>query len=213
MYTIDLVSMCSILLPVAVGAFIVSRMPSPLKLLFGYLVVSLAFEAVSFYYYSHSLNNMFLFHLHTWVEFGFIVAMLCTLFTQNVFKLIALLGVLSFVGFSVYNLLYLEPMHGFNSNQRIAEVLVLGVLFLLYLFELANRPRYEFIENHPFFILAIGYLIYLVGTLCLFVFSKQILAQAENWYWAIHGVLNILLNATFALVLWKGQVLRKHSSY
>ncbi len=205
--------MLSIIAPTMVGAFLFRRLITELKTLFAFICITFVLEVIIRVFYELELNNMPFFHLYSFIEFGFITAIYYLLSQDPKWKK-GILGIASvFILLSVYNLIYLEGITEFNSNQRYVEGVTLLVFFFGYFFQLMSRPRKEFLESHPFFILTLGLLAYFTGTLLLFLFSKELLSRSDNSYWALHGILNILLNLTYTIVLWKGRILKTFTSY
>lgn len=41
----------------------------------------------------------------------------------------------------------------------------------------------------------------------LFLVSKELMEAEVDKYWALHGILNIWLNLSYAVVLWQGRKL------
>lgn len=207
------ISLFSILAPTIVGILFYKKFTKELKVLVFFVLFSFLIEGVAYYLRINRINNMFILHLHSWIEFFFIAAIYYKLTSNQNWKTTIILFTLLFSGLSLLNLLYLEDLSTFNSNQRYMEGILVIALFIVYLFQLMSRPKQEYLENHPFFILTVGFLIYFLGTLFLFLFSKEILSQSENSYWALHGILNIFLNIIYTVVLWKGRILLTITSY
>lgn len=156
-----------------------------------------------------SINNLFLYHIHSMVEFVCICGIYLKIISKRWRKYILLLGIV-FIGSSLVNFITTEAFDVFNSNQRYIQAILLMPVFYRAFKEHSESTKYVFLETHPYFILTAGFLVYFIGTVILFLFMKELSQAAAVKFWAIHCIFNILLNIIFTFALWRG---RKMSTY
>jgi len=155
-------------------------------------------------YYQH-LNNLFTFHLHTYIEFAAYSIILSRLIRSKVVKQIITALIPAFILFSLVNSLFLEDITGFNSIQRHIEATLIIGYCLVYVIELRQYNDFSLSEN-PYLIFAMALLLYFSGSLFLFIFSRSMFATGDDSDWVIHGYLNIFLNLIFAIVMGRSIV-------
>lgn len=198
---IDSISMYSIIAPVVIGAIFYFKFPGALKVLCWLLFCTIIMEVLGLWLFELKINNLFIFHLYSYIEFGLITLIYYQLSTNQVWKRFMAITFVLFLLYSGIVLVFYQGLDSFNSLQRNAEGLILMVYFFAFikkysLFESRKRKLFK-----PFFWLTYGYFIYFAGTLFLFVFANEILSDKMNDYWIIHGIFNIFLNIIYAVVL------------
>lgn len=200
--------MVSILPPTILGAIFIRRLPKPLVFLTSFAIITAFLEVLTYVLYLSSTNNIFLVHIHSFIEFAFISLIYYVLLKTKFWRALIWLFSALFVAFSIVNFMLMEDSTDFNSNQRYVEGIILFVYFIAYIGKMINDKSYGYIENHPYFILTINFMLYFGGTLFLFLFGKQLLSESNN-YWVLHGVLNITLNLINTIVIWRGYKIAK----
>ena len=196
--TIDIISSFSILLPTLVGIFLFNRIQGPLRLVIYYVLITFVLEVFVYYLTEIQSNNMFLFHIHTYVEF-----ILLALFYRSLFRTIQEKRsidflIFGFLVFSAVNMISYESILEFNALQRHVECVLVTLIAGYYLFGVYQRKKR--IGTHIF--LTWSLLLYFNGILFLFI-GKQVLSTESGVLWIWHGVLNIILNFSFVISLFK----------
>lgn len=154
--------------------------------------------------FERKINNMFLFHVHTYVEFYFLMGIYNNILVRpSTRKLLKVLAIL----FCPISLLFLlkDPISVFNSGQRYFETIFLMMIMFLSIYELNSVGKKVAVNKNALLLLSVGYLIYFSGTLLLFLLKQKLVTTNIDGYWIIHGVFNILLNLTLTFVLWNGK--------
>lgn len=195
----------SIIAPLFVGVVFIRTLLISCRLLFLLIITVAIIELLAIILAKYGINNLFLFHLYSFIEFGVISMIYYQLIRNTQQRKFILYFLVVFQGFSLLNLLFFEKITGFNSFQRNIEAIILMFYFFFYLFEI-SKLKHEYSLRNPFFILTFGFIIYFVGTLSLFVYANQIIQGTDNSYWLIHSVLNIFLNGIYTIALWKGRI-------
>lgn len=209
--TLSEISGFSVVIPLVVGILYFRNRTNALKILSAFVVIGLVVEVInSLSYYSH-INNMPVFHVYTYIEFAVISSIFFLILESRKLK-IAIVGMaVLFYTFSAVNLVYWESLSDFNSNQFAVEALIVFLYCIAYYSQLLKNPEFIRLEQHPYFILVSGYFIYFSGTFTLFISSKELLLSSNAGYWLLNSILNILLNITYTIVLWKTR--KKSVSY
>lgn len=197
-------SMLSILLPTCFGAVLFKRLPVSLKVLSIFIFLSVILEGATYFTYSKGMNNMWLFHLYSFLEFATISLIYFFAFKSRPLKVMVIMASVIFLVLSTFNLLFNEQVSEFNSFQRYMGTILLLSYFVAQYIVLLNSRNAPFLELHPYFILTTGFLVYFLGTMYLFLYANEFIKNNIQMYWTIHGVLNIFLNAIYSITLWKG---------
>ena len=207
MIHIDLIylSVISILAPTALGAALFKILPRELRILAVFVFVTCLLEAVAYVASILYVNNLVLFHVFTYIEFGCISFMYFSLFRRIRMVRYAIL-VLSaiFLILSTYLLLAREYFDHYNSLQRVVEhsIVLMYVLFFFFLFS-KRSPEERFLLK-PYFILSCGFLIYFSMTFIVLLDANHYIELNNFFNWSVHSVLNIFLNGVYFIVLWIG---------
>lgn len=203
--SIHLVSACSIIAPIIIGAIYVKSLPFALKILFVFLLIMGGLELISTILSFNQVSNLAFFHAFAYIEFTAIAFIFFFSYDSVFWRGVSMIFLAGFLVFSVVNNIYYEPVDGFNTNQRYVEGMLAIILCAGYYISLLRRPVHRYLERQPMFWLASGWLIYFAGTLYLFLFSKELLAMDTYQWWTIHAVLNIGLNLVFLFSFLKGR--------
>ena len=162
---IDLISMYSIIAPAVIGAIFYFKLLGALKIMCWLLFATLIMEGIGLWLFELKVNNLFIFHLYSYIEFGLITLIYHQLSTNQMWKRLMVITFFVFLLFSGVVLAFYQGLDSFNSLQRNAE----GIILMVYLF--AFIRQYSLFESRkrklfkPFFWLAYGYFIYFAGTI------------------------------------------------
>lgn len=197
------ISAYSVILPLLVGAITFKKLSPTLRKLWVLVILYAAHESIALLLSAERINNMPVFHSHTWIETSFVTWIYADLLKGRMRTIMWVLFGL-FLGFSLVNSVFLESIWEFNSKQRYIAGIVLIIYTMMYFVEMLRSLNEERIERHMYFWMNGAYLIYFAGTLFLFIMTKEILSTESNSFWDLHSILNILLNLGLAVTLWMG---------
>lgn len=150
------------------------------------------------------VNNLFLFHLYTPVEFGFISTVYFTIFKKWSYKKLILVISISFLSYLILSI-FNSDLKRFDALNRTIESGILLVYFSIYLIEVLKNSKEPYLEIHPYFILTVGFVLYFAGTIIVFFISNNLDSNAFIPIWAIHSILNIFLNSIYSVVIWRSK--------
>lgn len=200
----------SILLPTISGAFNYRRLFSFARILYFFVLFTFGVELSARILYEFDINNMFLFHFFSFGEVTFLCLIYRNLIPDERWKRYILQGFILFQTISILNLLFFEDITHFNSVQRYFEMLIIYTLLAKFILRaITEEARKPFLKD-PAILLTLGFMIYFLGTLFLFIYGNDILSGDLNNYWIVHGVFNIFLNLIFSLVFFAARIEKFH---
>jgi len=89
----------------------------------------------------------------------------------------------------------------FDSIPIATETLILLVFSIYFFYEQFKDASSLYIYNHYCFWLAIGILVYLCGSLFIFVYGDQMTTQQVNQFWFFTYVVEIIKNLLFSVAI------------
>lgn len=207
-YYLDLFAAFSMLIPFGMAwrrrAYLTGGL-RPLAVLPGFLFVSYWLMQLGIYIWH---NNIAIAHLNTVVE----SLILIQVYHDNAKKLkqrqIIRWMMLAFVCFAFADSFFIEGFNQINSYTNLFESIIVTILILAY-FEEAIFIHHEYnLLKAPLFITSIGVLLYLAGTVMLYLFSEHLIRTNDlHTYRAFYlfssflfFVLAMLLTRAFYLV-------------
>lgn len=206
--------MISIVLPVIVVGFLYRRVNSVLRVLALLVLTTFIFEIVSYLFGIKYGNNMPFFHLNTFIEFGIITVIYYKLSSSLAWKGVLLSFFFIFLLFSFYSLLDLQGIWEMNSYQRYLEAVFVLVYTMNYIRIYSMREKIHRQIRRAYYILTCAFMFYFTTTSVLFFYGNEIIADDQSNLYLVHSIFNILLNISYATVLyigWKDGMLRKSS--
>lgn len=202
-FDINLISAWSILAPIIVGAIGYRAFSFNIRFLFLFICLTGVLELISGILMHYQMNNLLLFHIHVYLEFIFITLIFFFVYDSVLWRAVSLIFLGIFLVYSIINNVFYEGLEIFNSRQRYVEGLMLIVMCAGYFISLMRRPIHRYLEKQPMFWLVSGWLIYFAGTLYLFLFSNELMAEEKFQFWEVHSVLNIGLNTIYVVAFLK----------
>ena len=196
-------SFFSVLLPLTAAITTYKSLTGTLRILSVFVFFTALIEISSMILSLQLINNMFLFHLFTLIEFAFLMAFFGHISGNSKARIIALITAIAFIGYALTEASIHQSFDHFNSQQRSVEGIIILLCCINYFITLIRNDRIEM--ANPLLWLVSGLFIYFSGTLFLFAYADKYLISSEHNYWTIHSILNIFLNLTFAISLWKGR--------
>ncbi|MEM1320833.1 MAG: hypothetical protein AAGG75_11290 [Bacteroidota bacterium] len=150
------------------------------------------------------LNNLFLLHIFTVIEFAFLVL----IFRPHLHPVISRPAgngiIAAFTVFAIINSIFFEPLTQFNAFGRAIEAVVVIFLVLLCFSLLLRSLKIRQPAQSPLIWISIGTLIYFSGSLFVFIFSNYVLSSPKMsvTIWGIHAFISIVLKLFYTIALW-----------
>ncbi len=189
--------------PLIVGAIFFKSLPKLARVLWFFILATAILDFVASNLAYFGINNLWIFHLYAYMEFGVISYLYFHLIRRKSRRVLILGMLVLFMSLSIVDLCLYEGLKEFNSIQRHIEGFILVLYCFEYLFELAHDPERDNSFRNPYYLLTIGFMIYFCGTLYLFVFGNSILQQPDAHYWLLHTIFNSVLLLIYTLFFWR----------
>jgi len=201
---LSFLSILSSIIPLILGIYWVNILPKALKVLSAFIFIILILELLCVYLSSLRINNLFLFHANSFLEFVFYPLILSFILKNKIFQYTIIISITSFLIFAIFNIYLWEPLTAFNTNTRAVEGILMIAFCIYFYFDLFLKTEVVKLSTYPYFWLVSGLLIYFSGTLFLYLYANQIVKSTNITYWIIHSILNIFLNIMFSISIWLG---------
>lgn len=197
-------STLSIVLPIFLGALFFKHLTRPLVILYLFILACGVFEGWAIILNLQGINNMFLFYPFTLVEFLFVSTIIILLIEYKPVKYTIQTLTIGVSFYLVYSI-FISDLSVMDSKNRILESLILIVYCLTFIAMALTKLQIPYLELNSYFILVSGFLMYFLGTVFVFWLGDHL--DEENFMpaWTIHSLLNIFLNLTYFVVIWKSK--------
>jgi len=156
----------------------------------GYFILIGLVDTFGLYLAANRINNIWLFHLFTPLEYGFLVMVFSYWQKESLLRLVLRLSIPLFALICLLNKLYLEDLSRFDNFTTTLDGSALILISVYTLFGL-YRDNSGPISRDPRFWITVAVLIYFSANLPLFAFANIIAL------WSIHHILNIASNILF----------------
>lgn len=200
--------MTSILVPAVFGVIFYKYLPTPIRVLVIFIFYGVIGEVVGYICYLQKVNNMPLFHIHSFLEFTFLTVIYFQVLHIVRNKLILIFSFVGFLIFMITDLIFYTSMFEPNSVGKTIESISLIVLLTLFISDIRNSNRGIHLKR-PYLILTIGLLIFFLGTVMVSFYSDNLLKKEMYKVWTIRSILNFLLNILYCTVIWNSVGLRR----
>jgi hypothetical protein len=181
-------------------------------LLFRILGIVLANElltdSAAAWLFDRKINNMPLLHLYTLVSFWLFSFFYRVLFREKpavrryFWPYLAVVTLLL-----AANTLWLEPIHGFNSNAKTLIQCLFIAYVVYYLFDAFGKTDFLQPKDLPIGLVNMAILIYNAGSLFIFMFAKTLnngllSAKSQSGLWMMNSLLYLIFQLLLLLAIW-----------
>ena len=200
------VSLFSILLPSGMVFFTWNKLSHSLKIICGFILLTLILEIIAERLNAYGINNYVIFHLFTFGGSIFLMLYYRSLIQNKVFRNLVLIILIAFLLFSIISDIFWVSLNAHPSMVRYTECIIQMVLCLFFFVDLFQKSDVKNLIYYPHYWMVSGFLLYFSGTFFMnltgdiAVMTKQ---MGFNGYF-IHSILNIFLNIIYTIVLWLG---------
>ncbi|MFN8243272.1 MAG: hypothetical protein U0X40_04375 [Ferruginibacter sp.] len=193
-------------LPFLIALLQLKRYTRPLRYVFGYLLLSVLTQVISYILWRRKINNLPLLHIYTVLEYlvllGFYYQLLKDFLPRILFPLLWIL----FPLFAVTDSLLIENIYGFNTYGRSAEALVFIFLAVSCFVKSASEGDRARLAFRGISQINFGFFLYFAGSLVLFSFRDFITHLAMPLrlnVWTLHSLLLVILYIFITTGQWK----------
>jgi hypothetical protein len=174
-----------------------------LRILSVFCFIKVVSECTAAYLSSLSINNMFLIHIFTPIEFVSTILIFLTIHNTKPIQTFGKIISLLFCVYCVLNALFFQPITSFNSFPQGIQCIIMIMICIYFFYRLLIADEFIDLMRSPNFWLFGGWMLYFSGTLFLFILSYR--GDVNLTFSVIHSVLNILLNLIFTYAIWLGR--------
>ncbi len=152
------------------------------------------------------INNLYLFHAYTVLEFNAIAFFYRQLFESFYPRWLVVGLMVFFTAFGLVNSLYIQPVTGYHTYALGLEcLLIIGLTLMLY-YQMLAEMKTDRLHTSPVFWINTGFLVYFAGSLFVFMLQNILLAQPNRELGVvagtIHRVVLLVLHVFISIGLW-----------
>lgn len=194
----------SILFPFLLGIVFYGSLTKPIRTLFAFIAIVAPLEGWTLYLNLTSQNNLMYFNIVTLIGFVFLSLIFGQMIPNRYLKWsIGLISSTVWAYFVVY--FFSRDLDIFHTKLRVIECFVFIGYSILFIVFSIMRTKIPYLERNPYFLLVGGLLIYFSGTVFVFLFGDYLSENNFMPAWTVHSLLNIFLNLTYFVVIWKSK--------
>ena len=170
------------------------------RVLFLYVIISVSIDTLLLRLDNdlHRTSIYTVLSVFTIVEYSAFSYFLYTVIDNKLFRAIILVSSALFFVFAIYYFLT-DKNNTFDSLSASIESILIVAYSIFYLFDQMNKPQVIFIYQEPNFWFVVGFIIYLSGTLFLFIQASNLTLEVRDNFWKINYFCNIIKNILFAI--------------
>jgi len=200
-----------LLLLLCVISFLVRKVYNnkAVKWIFYTFVSGFVVTIIQSYHFFQKTNNLYTFHIFTNIEFVFLSLFFKDILQKNIPKYFFYIAIGAFLGFSIYNSLFLQDWKKFNTYASFIEGIVMialsGFYFLRGMQKVENIK--EFQENNHIFYMVAGIFLYFIGDFFILSLMNFIYAYADKdfarFVWILHIVFLWVYYILIGIGIWR----------
>ncbi|MBI4429905.1 MAG: hypothetical protein HY562_12400 [Ignavibacteriales bacterium] len=174
------------------GAVLLRRpLGEALKLFLFYQVIALVSNIWTMYLAAHGINNLWLVHIQTPIEFGFFMFVFSSWQDDTFVRRYFRLTIPVFLILWVVLAFFVEKIDEFNTFSKPTEAIVLIIASGYCLYKV-NKEKVESLFSQPSFWISSGALIYFTGTVIIFTVTNLLLHESIEELRAVWNVVFIM---------------------
>lgn len=203
-----------IIAPILIGFLRFKKLEKHIKLLLCYMCVSAVVEMYGLLLVEKGTNNLFLFHISSFVEIIFLLFVYFreseTFLSKN--YLYALLLINTFVALG--DAFIWGSLKIFNAYSLTVGSVILIFVSIRYYYLLMKNLNVKRVERSAMFWVNTGVLIYYAGNLFTFAGTKFLSGYLSDFYlmWSLHSIMNIVMLLMFSTAfIWSKKTENIHN--
>lgn len=177
-------------LAIVAGAFTFKNLNKELRFLVLFLTTGLVITILSIMLGRRQINNLWLFHLHTLLEFVVFIAIYSMWIPKQKVKISLRISIVLFIIYWILAKIFIEDVSLFDNITSSLNSGLLTIVSGYFLVTLLFEEDKSLIGNYKFWI-TVGVLVYYSGCLIMFALSNQIFA------WQLHSLFSIISKLLF----------------
>lgn len=191
------------------AAFLYPKLSKALKIFAQFLFLSGIIQGISLVFWFLNKNNFPFLHVYIALGFCIIAWFYKTVLEGFINPKIINITVVGFLLFTIFNSLFVQKIHSFNSNALVLECILIIILSLsTYIFFLNDIARESRIENRVGINwINSGLFIYNTSSLVIFYFgdyfTRHVPEYLNRYTWVLHSIFSVVMYTFFYIGLWK----------
>ena len=193
-------SFVSTLVVILAGFYVYVRLGKESKIFLLYQIISLLTSTAMVYLALNDISNLWLTHLFTPVQFGFLMWVLSSWQEKPTVKRLFQAIVPAFIFVWAIAAIFVEHKNEFNTFSRPTESILLIIASGYTLYQV-NKEKVESLLSQPSFWIGSGTLIYFTGMVILFTVTNVLLRSSEETLrtaWIVNWTMNVVANLLYA---------------
>lgn len=185
-------SYLSDIVPFVFGLYLYRYLDSDMKLLLSLFTIVLLVDAILFYMSFNQINNLWLLHIFTLIEYSFLILVFASWQKNAFLKRCLRLSIPLFALIWFASKLFLEGFNQIDNFTSSLESMLLVGVSAYTLYDLSKEYLFTIYKEYRFWV-AGAVLIYFTGNQLFFALSNIINV------WPLHSALNIIANLSYTL--------------
>ena len=136
--------------------------------------------------------------IYTIIEYTIFSLFIHSILSNKLFKTLIIIFSAAFYLFAVLYFFLARDIR-FDSLSASLESILIVSYCIFYLFDQLNKPQIIFIYQEPNFWFIVGFMVYLAGTLFLFIQANNLDSELRKDFWKINLSANTIKNILFAI--------------
>jgi hypothetical protein len=161
-------------------------------------------DLIVFLLQKNRINNMFVFHIYTVVEFTFISIFYMKIVSSERLKNAIIVLILLFLGVAIFD--YINNKDKMDDLSTTTESIIVMLFSILGFSYMLRNPVQSRVVAIPLFWFNTAFLIYFAGNLFLFIFSSYFQSHFQRQFyelWGIHSIVSIIFYLLISTGFWK----------
>lgn len=194
-----------LIVPVIISIWRYNRLARAGKIISLYLMISLAFHAISYLYWNAGKNNLHVINIFCLVEFNLILFYLYEISKKYLDKL---LYIAVSIGFCISNIIYFSSISGwttFHTYSLTLEATILAAFSMYWFIQLVSDYTIQFMALRGVIFITSGLLIYFSASALVFALNDILVFMNIEWrinIWSLHTCLNLIMYTLISIGLW-----------
>jgi hypothetical protein len=202
------VSSATVVVPIGIGIYRKAFLSKTDHVIFYLLLVSLFVESVSAVLAVNTINNMWLYHIYTVLEFTLLTYFYSRYMKDSSWSLILICAYVLFLMVAAFESYSLGPKDLDNISTALESILIFVYALATYGRMMKQLEHTNLLSTSLFWI---NTAIFSYFSVCffLFIFSNYLLKDSVNIHlemWGIHSVINIVFYSLISIGFWKTSI-------
>ena len=180
--------------PLVLGLLNLKYLRGAWQWVFGFVVLGFIISMLNVHVFA-GVNNLFLVHLYVPLKFILFTGAYRHFLKGFISTRILVSVMILFLGYCIYNTIFIQRITEYNSYPRALGSLVLAIYAILWYLKSLSRMEITRLRDEPTVWFNTGMLVYFAGSFFVFILSNQVLFQSvqlSKQVWLISSTLMVI---------------------